>query len=219
MLGALFLSAQAAQTNLHFDSNGLPTTNATKIPFAAAVPVERPLHHRAKRYLLFQPNSVTKSVVGFSVPVELGDRVNWRSLSMSYNFQMQFVPLPSIIYPWTRFGIERALHERSTDDSSLDNRRRQQPPTIRNDGTLQFAYETYEDIANRRGNDGRQCLLRAICEAAQTPVEHVGVFDEMLQLFLTCVSAVIFERNRNLTVIIVCLFSFFVCVFAGQPMM
>lgn len=118
-----------------------------------------------------------QSVLGMLVPVQTGDHVNWRTLNMGYNFQAQYTPVPSIIYPWTRF--ERSLHERK--------RQHDADPAgyAADDGTRQFVYTAYETIVDRRGGNGRQCLQRAICEAAQTPVEHVGVFDEMLQLFLT----------------------------------
>lgn len=134
--------------------------------------------HRDKRYLLWAGGGVSKSVLGLLAPVETRDHVNWRTLNMGYNFQAQYVPVPSIIYPWTRF--EREMHDaRRLHDDRPDAA----PPA--NDGTRQFVYTVYETIVGRRGGHGRQCLQRAICEAAQTPIERVGVFDEMLQLFLT----------------------------------
>lgn len=186
----------AGQTRLDLSGNA----NASEA-LPRAEPTPR-LLHRQKRFMLLWPGaSVSKSVLGVSVPVELSDRVNYRSVNMAYNFQAQYLPIPDVIWPWTRFGIERSLHhyhENHQHDHNEDQEPQQQQrsstDTIFNDGTRQFAYDTFEGFAQRRtGIDGRQCLLRAICEAAQTPIEHVGLFDEMLQLFLTYVA----HRERD----------------------
>lgn len=128
--------------------------------------------------------------------METKDKVNWRTLNMGYNFQAQFVPVPSIIYPWTRF--ERSLERRKREFESSGR--------YWKDGTRQFMYGAYEVFMDRfayllyfhvpenviyilcicrKGHNGKECLMRAICEAAQTPISHVSVFDEILQLFLT----------------------------------
>ena len=38
---------------------------------------------------------------------------------------------------------------------------------------------------HREGKNGRECLLRTICEVAETPVNHNGLVGELLQLFFT----------------------------------
>lgn len=40
-------------------------------------------------------------------------------------------------------------------------------------------------MISREGKNGRECLLRAICEVAETPVNHNGLVGELLQLFFT----------------------------------
>lgn len=109
------------------------------------------------------------------MPVETKDRVNWRTLNLGYNFQAQYIPLPTVSFLWTRF------------DRSLEQRKQQfeQDGSYVNDGTRNYVYKAYEMLMDRRGLNGKQCLLRSICEAAQAPIEHVGVFDEILHLFLT----------------------------------
>lgn len=96
---------------------------------------------------------------------------------MGYNFQAQYTPLPSVIYPWSRFG-------RSIID--------QKEKFIRNgtyapDKTRLYMYNLIEMIMTRRGIDGKECLLKSICEAAHSPIERFSVFDEILHLILTYV--------------------------------
>lgn len=141
-----------------------------------------------------------QSVVGISIPIETKDKVNWRTMNLGVNFQAQFIPIPTIIYPWTRF--ERSMiHQK---------KQFQEHGTYVADESRQFVYSVFEVLMDRlrisiglfqkaqqllifrRGKNGRQCLLRAICEASQTPITHVGVFDEVLQLFLTLVSLTVF---------------------------
>ena len=39
-------------------------------------------------------------------------------------------------------------------------------------------------MARRFGMDGKACLLRAICEVAAYPVEHEGLFGEVMNIVL-----------------------------------
>lgn len=59
------------------------------------------------------------------------------------------------------------------------------PMAIRADSSRRFAYEVVEDILTKEGKNGRECMLRAICEVAETPVNHNGLVGELLQLFFT----------------------------------
>lgn len=38
---------------------------------------------------------------------------------------------------------------------------------------------------SREGKNGRECLLRTICEVAETPVHHNGLVGELIQIFFT----------------------------------
>jgi hypothetical protein len=40
-------------------------------------------------------------------------------------------------------------------------------------------------IISRLGIDGRACVLRAICEAADTTIQHNGLAGEVLHVLLT----------------------------------
>ncbi|XP_054290939.1 uncharacterized protein LOC129005929 [Macrosteles quadrilineatus] len=46
-------------------------------------------------------------------------------------------------------------------------------------------YYTAEAVLSRLGIGGRSCLLRAVCEAAETPLHHNGLLGELLHILLT----------------------------------
>lgn len=111
-----------------------------------------------------------------TAPVETSDKVNWRSLNMAYNFQAQYQPIGKVSYPWTRFGrkLEQNKLQFDKDGSYV------------NDNTRNYAYLAYEVLMATKGVNGKQCLLRSICEANQEPINSEGgVFEEVLHLFLT----------------------------------
>lgn len=82
---------------------------------------------------------IAQSVLGISVPIETYDKVNWRTMNLGINFQAQYNPIPTIIYPWTRF--ERSLvHQK---------RQFQEHGTYVADKTRQFAYSAVEILLDR----------------------------------------------------------------------
>ncbi|XP_063219661.1 uncharacterized protein LOC134529444 [Bacillus rossius redtenbacheri] len=46
-------------------------------------------------------------------------------------------------------------------------------------------YRSLESALSRKGVDGRACVLRSICEAAETPLHHDGLIGELLHTVLT----------------------------------
>ncbi|XP_046679077.1 uncharacterized protein LOC124366530 [Homalodisca vitripennis] len=46
-------------------------------------------------------------------------------------------------------------------------------------------YKVAESLLSRLGLGGRSCLLRSVCEAAETPLEHNGILGELLHVLLT----------------------------------
>lgn len=114
-------------------------------------------------------------IIGFSFPVETRDNVNWRTLNLAYNFQAQYVALPSAMYLWDRFS--RSL---------IDQRQQfESDGTFTKDFTRSLLYTAVETFLERKGKPGRQCLLKAICNAAENPIERNNVFDEVVHLALT----------------------------------
>jgi DM4/DM12 family len=53
------------------------------------------------------------------------------------------------------------------------------------DSSRRIAYELVEEILSKEGKNGRQCLLRTICEIAETPLSHNGLIGELLEIFFT----------------------------------
>lgn len=113
--------------------------------------------------------------MGFLTPVETRDHVNWRTMNLAYNFQAQYVPIPSVIFLWDRFA--RSL---------VDQRRRYDADSIfGKDLTRTLVYAALEMFLDRQGKPGRKCLLKAICEAAEHPIAQNSIFDEIVHLVLT----------------------------------
>lgn len=52
-------------------------------------------------------------------------------------------------------------------------------------GERAILYGVVEDFLSTFGMDGKACLLRTICEVHSKSVHHLGLFGEMLQLFLS----------------------------------
>lgn len=114
-------------------------------------------------------------VLGFLMPVETKDRVNWRTLNMAHNFQAQFQVLPSIIWPWKVFARSLKDQRRKFDSHG----------TFEPDETRSFVYNALEMyLAYKRAN-GRQCLLKAICEIARQPIDQRTIFDDVVHSVLT----------------------------------
>lgn len=151
---------------------------------------------RDKRFLLFSGGGISKVrpitfllyvlqltavlfflqiVLGFLAPVETRDRVNWRTLNLAYNFQAQYVPIPSAMFIWQK--LARSL---------IDQRRQYDADGIFvKDLTRSLVYAALEMFLDRKGKPGRICLLKAICEAAEHPIKQNSIFDAIVHLVLT----------------------------------
>lgn len=89
------------------------------------------------------------------------------------NVQFQYDLPPNI----TTIFSQVPARQRSFDGRSRIN--------YKPDASRKIAYEIVEDILGKEGKNGRECLLRTICEVAETPVNHNGLVGELLQLFFT----------------------------------
>ncbi|XP_067612999.1 uncharacterized protein [Eurosta solidaginis] len=134
---------------------------------------------RKKRSLIFNGGGSIKLSIGPSGQVNLADPITWRSLVCSYNLQGGSYPLPtSPLYPWDKWEDTFARKVRHIPDQpySFDN--------YETDDSRLFVYTVLETLMSQRGVNGRQCLLRSICQNAQVD-EHVGVLSELLDVVLT----------------------------------
>lgn len=110
-------------------------------------------------------------MLGILIPVQFGDNSK-RSLNLGYNFQSQYLvpPTPINIFQAPFFTghsrSDRALSS-GPDESRL------------------LVYNALESTWQRRGRDGRQCILRAICEVAESPFAHNGLFGEIIDKIFT----------------------------------
>lgn len=107
--------------------------------------------------------------------METRDPVNWRTLNLAYNFQAQYVPVPAAKWWWTSFSRSLIDQRRRYDAGEL----------VFKDSTRNLIYGAVEMFMNGRGKPGRQCLLKAICQVAEHPIETTSVFDQIVHLVLT----------------------------------
>lgn len=118
-------------------------------------------------------------VTGVTYPVDLSDKRPWRQLVMLYNFHYQYGLPTKPIYWWDKWD-KRNLNGNvgglfgPTDPSS---------EAYQTDDAQLFLYTFAENLMSRHGEDGRECLLKAICENAQIDV-HQGMYAELLHRFL-----------------------------------
>lgn len=124
---------------------------------------------RQKRFLLFNPNGgVAKYVAGYLGPIDTEKFINCNAIR---NFQFQY-DLPTNI---TTIFSKVPARQRSMNGE----------PHFKPDTSRKIAYELVEAVLAREGKNGRECLLRTICEVAETPMEHNGLVGELLQTFFT----------------------------------
>ena len=118
--------------------------------------------------------------IGPSIPVRLDDPVNWRSLVCSYSLQGGHYALPTKPwYPWDKW---ENLYARSNQHSQQNEHIL---PKYETDDSRLFVYSALESFINQNSNgNGRECLLRTICENAQIH-HHVGIMAEILNAILT----------------------------------
>ncbi|CRL01116.1 CLUMA_CG014259, isoform A [Clunio marinus] len=136
---------------------------------------------RDKRYLLYVPNGGTaKFVSGFLGPIDIP---LWQNINCLRNIQYQY-PLPQ---NWTTFssfpGFESVGNSSPSQGRHFGGEKSKVKP--KPDSSRQIAYDLMETQLNKEGKNGHECMLRAICEIAETPVSHNGLVGELIQLFFT----------------------------------
>ncbi|XP_018352143.1 PREDICTED: uncharacterized protein LOC108754388 [Trachymyrmex septentrionalis] len=139
--------------------------------------------HRPIRSLTFLKNSNMGIFVALAVPLE--DPLN--SISLSYFFEANYVLPPNItsLEPWTGLKRRKRNIERAT------------------------IYQILESKFESSGYSGRECLLRAICETSEFPLQHNGLIGDIMHVIFTpstskheglsrdVIEAELVGRNRN----------------------
>uniref|UniRef100_A0A182MTE3 Uncharacterized protein n=1 Tax=Anopheles culicifacies TaxID=139723 RepID=A0A182MTE3_9DIPT len=135
--------------------------------------IDEPLE-RAKRWLNYPINGgLAKVVLGFVVPIFFRHPLP-RVIVNTYNLQANYRIPATIIYPhpdsvFKNRGLERTVAVRWPE---IDQSRRQ-------------LYALLEQAMSRWGRNGRACLLRAVCEVAETPLKHNGLIGEIIDVIFT----------------------------------
>ncbi|XP_052566854.1 uncharacterized protein LOC120421222 [Culex pipiens pallens] len=130
--------------------------------------VEEAFHLRHKRWLTMIPNGgVCQIVLSTVAPVRFAHKVV-RSVGVAVNLQANYAIPGRIIWPHAEnFFKERVLSEDYVDNSRKD------------------LYRLLERIFQSWGGDGRECLLKTICQVAETPLQHNGLIGEILDVVFT----------------------------------
>nr|XP_019527282.2 uncharacterized protein LOC109399302 [Aedes albopictus] len=124
-------------------------------------------HSREKRFLTYVVNGgVAKIVLGGVFPVYFHHKLK-RSLNAAVNLQANYRIPADIIWPVPEDVFRQRMNNDFTDNSR---------PQL---------YRTLERMIDTWGRNGRTCLLRTICEAAETPLSHNGLFGEILDVIFT----------------------------------
>ncbi|CAG4935722.1 uncharacterized protein LOC123698691 [Colias croceus] len=117
-----------------------------------------------KRALIFPPTSLYGLFVAIAVPLDIPDK----NVFVSYNFETNLSPVTNIT------EIDEVLFPNlpviSRHSRSI---------------TRELAYIVLETKFKENGLNGRDCLLRNICEAADTPLHHNGLLGHILHIIFT----------------------------------
>uniref|UniRef100_A0A182Q9R7 Uncharacterized protein n=1 Tax=Anopheles farauti TaxID=69004 RepID=A0A182Q9R7_9DIPT len=132
-------------------------------------PANRALSHRTKRWILSYPinGGVAKMVFGFMSPIQFHHTLP-RSLNLAVNVQANYRILPQIIFP----RPETIFKNRAANGEYTDTSRKQ-------------FYELVERMLTAWNRNGRTCLLRTICEVAETSLRHNGLIGELFEVVFT----------------------------------
>ncbi|XP_053658757.1 uncharacterized protein LOC128707824 [Anopheles marshallii] len=136
---------------------------------------------RAKRWLNYPINGgLAKVVLGFVVPIRFHHPLA-RVIVNTYNLQASYRIPANIIYPQP----ESVFKNRELDPTVS---RAQEKPPERGpeiDQSRRQFFALLEQGLSRWGRNGRVCLLRAVCEVAETPLKHNGLIGEIIDVIFT----------------------------------
>ncbi|KXJ78671.1 hypothetical protein RP20_CCG003899 [Aedes albopictus] len=126
------------------------------------------LHERAKRWLSFSPNGgVAKLVIGALFPIQVNHYKLIRNCNLAVNLQANYAIPATIIWPVPSSIFKNRLNNEYVDKSRIQ------------------LYKVIENMFDYGGIDGRDCVLRTICEIAETPLNHSGMFGELMDVMFT----------------------------------
>lgn len=109
---------------------------------------------------------------GYLGPIDTPKYINCNAIR---NFQYQY-DLPSNL---------SQVYATKSSWTRPKSRSLEYQPDIKPDSSRKIAYEMIEEILTKDGKNGHECLLRTICEVAETPLRHNGFIGELLEVFFT----------------------------------
>ncbi|XP_072938391.1 uncharacterized protein [Epargyreus clarus] len=118
-----------------------------------------------KRGLVFPPTSLYGTFIAIAVPLDIPDK----NVFVSYNFESNYsvitniTEIDEVIFP--NLPIISSRHSRSI--------------------TRELAYTVLETRFKENGMNGKECMLRNICEAAETPLHHNGLLGHIMHIIFT----------------------------------
>ncbi|XP_055605719.1 uncharacterized protein LOC129753897 [Uranotaenia lowii] len=160
---------------------------------------------RQKRFLIFPRGNPTRHqlVAGFGIPVDLV----LESITVGYVFKaVYFLPYnethlippflnrdeanlepPAIqLGQWRNFVERPPAPEEEVGQQSEDEGENESARASSTDGSRWSFYKMLEAIGDQKGYNGRSCLLRTICEAAEARFSHSnGILGELLHILFT----------------------------------
>ncbi|ETN67482.1 hypothetical protein AND_000705 [Anopheles darlingi] len=125
---------------------------------------------RSRRFISYPINGgIAKMVLGFLTPVRFHHPLA-RSLNCGVNVQANYAIPERIIFP----RPESVFQNRRYTDAAAGSRKR-----------LFGVLEKMLRVSFGAGQRARQCLLRTVCEVADTPLKHNGLVGELLDVVFT----------------------------------
>lgn len=130
---------------------------------------------RHRRFLVFPNGGNARFGAGYLIPTDIP---LYQNINVLNNLNW-FYPVPPN-WVW-KSNVWPGLYQ----GRSMNNGNETQKQSPIPDSSRKIAYEIIESILNKEGRNGHECMLRAICEVAETPVNHNGIIGELMQIFFT----------------------------------
>uniref|UniRef100_A0A2H1V773 SFRICE_026011 n=1 Tax=Spodoptera frugiperda TaxID=7108 RepID=A0A2H1V773_SPOFR len=118
-----------------------------------------------KRALIFPPTSLYGTFLAIAVPIDIPNK----NVFVSYNFESNYSTLNNIT------EIDEVIFPNLPVVTSRQSR------SI----SRELTYTILENRFQEYGMKGRECMLRNICEAAETPLHHNGILGHILHIIFT----------------------------------
>ncbi|XP_047484866.1 uncharacterized protein LOC125036347 [Penaeus chinensis] len=166
-------------TALHLASGGGQTPRAANS--TAHSRPKRLVYFTSERRLRLPPKTALFFTPTLSLPFGRGLPVGYdASMTISIPFEIDFdgLGLTSEENPyglWPKLGSFRKKRDSSAPLSGINWA----------GGDREMIYQVIEDTLSNMGMNGSACLLRAICEMFQFPLEKHGFFGELLELLFS----------------------------------